>query len=302
MKVFVTGATGFIGSAVTRELLAAGHQVLGLARSDKGAEALSTMGAQVQRGSLEDLDSLRNGAAASDGVMHCAFIHDFSNYAASAAADKNAIEAMGTVLVGSNRPLIVSAGTAGLALGRPVTEEDGLNMESAAIGRLSEVTAIAFATQGLPASSMRFPPTVHGEGDHGFVAQLVSIARAKGVSGYPGDGLNRWAAVHRLDAARLCRLALESAPVGARIHAVGDEGVTTRAIAEVIGRQLNLPVVSVPNDEVATHFGWLGAFFALDIPASSALTQARFGWHPANSSLLDDLEAGHYFKQQEPVA
>jgi len=293
MKVFVTGATGFVGSAVVRELLDAGHQVLGLARSDASAEALAATGAQVQRGSLEDLDSLRSGAAAADGVIHTAFIHDFSQYANASDTDRTAIETLGAVLAGSDRPLIVTAGTGGLAVGRLVTEEEAA---PAGMPRFSEAAAEALAARGVHASTLRLPPSVHGEGDHGFVPWLINIARQKGVSGYPGDGANRWPTVHRLDAARLYRLALESAPAGTRLHAVAEEGIPVREIAEVIGRQLNLPVVSIPVEQAGEHFGFLGGFFSMDTPASSALTRERFDWQPAQITLLEDLEAGHYFK------
>ena len=295
MKIFVTGASGFIGSATVRELVAAGHQVLGLARSDAAAAAITAAGAQVHRGALDDLDSLRSGADAADGVIHTAFIHDFSDYARAAATDRRAIETLGAALAGSDRPFIVTAGTAGLALGRIVTEEDAGDPASA-MPRFSEKAALALAAQGVRASVMRLPPSVHGQGDHGFVPRLIQIAREKGVSAYPGDGSNRWAAVHRLDAARLYRLALESAPAGARLHGVADEGVPTREIAAMIGRHLNLPVVALPAEEISGHFGWLGAFFALDIPASSALTQQRFDWHPTQPSLLADLDQDYYFQ------
>jgi nucleoside-diphosphate-sugar epimerase len=291
MKVFVTGATGFVGSAVVRELIAAGHQVLGLARSDAGAASLAATGAEVLRGSLDDLDSLRRGAAAADGVIHTAFIHDFSNYAASAEADRRAIELFGTELAGSGRPFIVTSGTGGLASGRLATEDIEANPNSP---RHSE-TALAFANQGVCASVVRLPPSVHGAGDHGFVPRLISIAREKGVSAYPGDGSNRWAAVHRLDAARLYRLVLEATPAGARFHAIGDEGVPVREIANIIGRHLNLPVVSLPVEQAGEHFGWLGAFFTWDVPASSALSQQRLGWHPVEPGLLADLDQDHYF-------
>lgn len=293
MKVFITGASGFVGSAVVAELLTAGHQVVGFARSDEAAAAIAATGAEVLRGSLDDLDSLRRGATAADGVIHCAFIHDFSNFAASAAADRRAIETLGEVLAGSNRPLIVTAGTAGLAPGRLVREVDAA---PAGVPRFSEPAGLALAEHGVRVSVMRLPPSVHGEGDHGFVPQLIHIARAKGVSAYPSDGANRWAAVHRLDAARLYRLALENAPAGTLVHAIGDEGVSSRAIAETIGRHLNLPVSSVPVEQTAEHFGWLGAFFVMDLPASSALTQKRFGWQPVQFGLLADLDQDHYFK------
>lgn len=295
MKVFVTGASGFVGSAVVRELIGAGHQVLGLARSDNAAAALTAAGADVHRGTLDDLDSLRSGAAAADGVIHTAYNHDFSNRSGAAALDRGAIDAIGETLTGSDRPFIVTAGIAGLAVGRLATEED----PAPASDRPSEAAALALAARGVRASVMRLPPSVHGEGDHGFVPYLISIAREKGISAYPGDGANRWASVHRVDAARLYRLALESAPEGTRLHAIADEGVTTRAIAEVIGRHLNIPVVSLPADEVNKHFGWIGAFFGLDIPASGAQTQQRFNWHPSELSLLADLDHDYYFKQAE---
>lgn len=292
MKVFVTGASGFVGSAVVPELIAAGHQVVGLARSDQSAAAVAAMGAEVLHGSLDDLDVIRNGAAEADGVIHCAFIHDFANFAASAEADRKAIETIGDALAGSNRPFVVTSGTAGLAPGRLATEVDSAAQASP---RVSESTGLSLASRGIRVSAMRLPPSTHGKGDHGFVPQLITIARQKGVSAYPGEGNNRWAAGHRLDAARLYRLALENAPAGTRLHAVGDEGVTSREIAEVIGRHLNLPVVSIPVEKAPEHFGWLGAFFSMDMAASSTLTQERFNWHPTQPGLIADLEEGHYF-------
>ncbi|MFC7264380.1 SDR family oxidoreductase [Streptomyces lutosisoli] len=293
MRVFVTGATGFIGSAVVRELLGAGHQVVGLARSEKAAASLEAAGAEVHRGALDDLDSLRAGAAAADGVIHTAFIHDdFTDYAGAARTDLRAIETLGEALVGSGRPFVVTSGTAGL-----VTEEDEHESTSPAAARLpSEVAALSLATRGVRVSVVRLPPSVHGEDDHGFVPQIIAVARAKGVSAYPGEGSNRWAAVHRLDAARLFRLALETAPAGARLHAIGDEGVPVRDIADVIGRHLKLPVTAISPEEAPGHFGWPGAFFARDVPASSALTQKRMGWRPERPALIPDLEEGHYFR------
>ncbi|CAN5468744.1 SDR family oxidoreductase [soil metagenome] len=295
MKVFVTGASGWVGSAVVRELIGAGHQVVGLARSDASADAIAAAGAEVLRGSLDDLDQLRSGAAAADGVIHCAFIHDFLNFAASAEADRRAIETLGAALAGSDRPFVVTSGSGGLAPGRLATEEDAV---PAGAFRFSEAVGLSLAAQGVRVSIMRLPTSVHGAGDHGFVPRLITIAREQGVSAYPGDGSNRWPAVHRIDAARLYRLALETAPAGARLHPIGDEGVPTRAIAEVIGRHLNVPVVAVPVEKAGEHFGWLGAFFALDIPVSSTLTQQRFGWQPTQAGLLADLEEGHYFHQE----
>jgi nucleoside-diphosphate-sugar epimerase len=294
MKVFVTGASGFIGSAVVRELLANGHQVVGLARSDQSAAKIEAAGAEVLRGSLDDLESLRKGAESAQGVIHCAFIHDFSNFAASAEADRKAIEVFGEVLAGSNRPLVVSSGTAGLKPGSLATEADEA---PAASPRVSEKAALDLVAKGVRASSMRLPPSVHGEGDHGFIPGIIAIARQKGVSAYPGEGTNRWASVHRVDAARLFRLALESAPAGTRLHAIGDEGVPVRDIAEVIGRHLNLPVVSIPVEQAMEHYGFLGRFFSMDMAASGKLTEERFNWHPTQSSLIADLEEGHYFAQ-----
>ena len=293
MNVFVTGASGFIGSATVRELIAAGHQVVGLARSDKSAASVASMGAEVLRGDLDDLDSLRRGAAASDGVIHTAFMHDFSNFGKAADADRSAIETIGAVLAGSDRPLVVAAGTPGLVEGRVVTEDERF---VARLPRFSEDAALLLTSQRVRVSVMRLARSVHGEGDHGFAAQLINIARSKGVAGYPGDGSYRWPAVHRLDAARLFRLALESAPAGTRLHAVADEGIPVRDIANVIGRHLNIPVVSVPLSEADDHFGFLGRILTFDCPSSSTLTQERFGWHPEQPGLLADLDQGHYFR------
>ncbi|BBZ12089.1 SDR family oxidoreductase [Mycobacterium branderi] len=293
MRVFVTGATGFIGSAVVRELVDAGHEVVGLTRSDAGAAALTAVGAEAHHGTLEDLDSLGGGAAASDGVIHTAFIHDFSDYAAAAETDRRAIEAIGDTLAGSDRPLVVASGMAMRTPGRLATEEDAVDPN---FPRASEQTALQLVTRGVRVSVLRLPPSVHGKGDHGFVPHLISTARAKGVSAYLGDGSNRWPAVHRLDAAQLFRLALENAPAGARLHAVGDEGVAVRDIAEAIGRHLRLPVNPIPVDQALEHFGFIGAVFAMDLAASSTLTQEQLDWHPVQPGLIDDLEKGHYFK------
>ncbi|MBO7745414.1 SDR family oxidoreductase [Paenibacillus sp. MWE-103] len=293
MRIFVTGATGFIGSAVVRELIDAGHRVAGLARSDKSAAALTAAGADVHRGALDDLDSLRGGAAAADGVIHLAFIHDFSNFAAAAETDRLAIEAIGEALEGSGKPFVVTSGTLMLAPGRLGTEEDAA-MPTA--HRRSEEAAMALVKRGVRSSIVRLSPSVHGPGDYGFIPTLIEIARAKGVSAYIGDGSNRWPAVHRLDAARLFRMAVEGAAAGARLHAVGDEGVPLREIAAIIGRRLNLPVAGISQEEAADHFGWLSFAASVDNPTSSALTQERFGWLPEHASLISDLEQGHYFE------
>lgn len=291
MRVFVTGASGFIGSAVVPELLAAGHRVVGLARSDAAAAKVTATGAEVLRGDLDDLAALRSGAEGADGVIHLAFIHDFSQYAAAARTDVRAIEALGEVLAGSDRPLVVAAGVVGLASDGVATEND----RPAQSARLSEPTVLPLADQGVQSAVVRLAPTVHGPGDPGFVATLVGIAREKGVSGYVGDGTNCWPAVHRLDAAPLFRLTLESAPAGSVQHGVAEEGVPTRTIAEAIGRGLDVPVISVDPDRAADHFGWIGRFFGMGTRASSALTRERLGWSPTHPGLIEDLDAGHYF-------
>ena len=304
VKVFVTGATGFVGSVVVRELLAAEYQVIGLARSDAGATSLAAMGVEVQRGTLDDLESLRSAAAASDGVIHTAFANDalrggYAAFMEAAQAEQRAIEVLGEALAGSNRPLVVTSGTAFMSSDRPATEEDVPDADRVASTgnpRNPEGAVLSVASRGVRASIVRLPPSVHGEGDHGFVPTLISIARAKGVSAYPGDGSNRWAAGHRLDAAHLFRLALENAPAGSRFHAVGDEGVPMRDIATVIGRHLNIPVVSLPVEEVNDHFGWMGRFISMNLSASSVLTQERLGWHPVQPGLLEDLDHDYYFK------
>ncbi len=297
MRVFVTGASGWIGSAVVAELIQAGHEVAGLARSDASATAVQNAGAEVVRGTLDDLDTLGRAAAAADGVIHTAYIHDFSQMEAAAATDREVIETLGTALEGSDRPLVVTTGTGVLQPGRAVTEDD--RHDPATPGhprRDNETVALGLGDRGVRISIVRPSPSVHGKGDHGFVARLVEIAREQGASGYVGDGANRWAAVHRLDTAHLYRLALEQSPAGSIYHAVGEEGVATRDIAEVISRHLELPLISVAPDKAADHFGWLGAFFSWDAPASNALTRKRLGWEPTHPGLLADLEAGFYFE------
>jgi len=293
MRVFVTGASGFIGAAVVQELLGAGHQVLGLARSDASAQALAAAGAQAHRGSLDDLASLRSGAAAADGVIHLAFNHDFTAYETAGATDQQAIEALGEALAGSDRPLLVTAGLAGFALGRPSTEAD----TPATLARMSEPAALALAARGVRASVVRLAASVHDCGDRGFVPTLIHIARQTGQAAYLGEGLNRWPAVHRLDAARLYRLALEHGAAGARYHGAADEGIAMRDIAAIIGRHLNLPVVSKTPEEAPAHFGWMARFVGMDAPASSAFTQQQLNWHSSHPGLLADLEHGDYFKQ-----
>ena len=296
MRVFVTGASGWIGSAVVADLIDAGHEVTGLARSDASATAVQDAGAEVVRGSLDDLDTLSRAAGAAGGVIHTAYIHDFSQMEAAAAADRRVIETLGTPLAGSDRPLVVTTGTGVLHPGHPVIEDDRHDPSTPGHPRReNESVALGLAERGVRVSIVRPAPSVHGEGDHGFVARLVEIARERGASGYVGDGANRWAAVHRLDAARLYRLALEQAPAGSVYHGVGDEGVATRDIADAIARHLSLPLVSVDRDDAADHFGWLGAFFSWDAPASNALTRERLGWEPTHQGLLADLEEGFYF-------
>ncbi|HEX3763293.1 MAG TPA: SDR family oxidoreductase [Kofleriaceae bacterium] len=299
MRVFVTGANGFVGSAVVRELIGAGHQVLGLARSDAAARSVAAAGAEVHRGDVQDLDSLRRGATAADGVIHTAFIHDFTgDFKAACETDRRAIETLGGVLAGSRRPLIITSGTGLLAPGRLGREQDPQPSGPDAFPRVaSEEAADAVASRGVRVAVMRLPPSVHGEGDHGFVPLLIDLARKKAAAAYIGDGVNRWPAVHRIDAARLYRLVLDSefAP-GARFHGVAEEGVPFRQIAEVIGRRLGVPVVRKSRDEAAEHFGWFGHFAALDAPASSQRTREQLAWRPEQPGLIADLDQPAYFK------
>lgn len=303
MRVLVTGASGWIGSAVVPELLGAGHQVIGLARSQPSADALAAAGAEVHQGSLDDLDGLRAAAAAADGVIHLAFKHDLAfsgNFDGAVAADRAAIETIGAALEGSDRPLVIASGTAGVAPGRVATELDGRKVDpastSAVTGRQANAEyALSLASHGVRSSVLRLPPTTHGDGDTGFIATQIAVARDKGVSGYLGDGANQWPAVHRSDAARLFRLAVEKAPAGSVLHAVDDEGVPVRKIAEVIGRQLGIPTTSIAAEDAGAHFGWLAGFLGIDGPASSALTRDLLDWHPTGPGLIADLNQGHYF-------
>jgi nucleoside-diphosphate-sugar epimerase len=296
MRVFVTGATGFIGTAIVQELIGAGHQVLGLARSDASAQKLADAGAEVHRGDLEDLDSLRSGAAQADGVIHAGFIHDFTRFAEVCQVDKIAIETIGDVLAGSNRSFIVTSGTALVSPGKLATE-DIIPPLNPAWPRASEQAADVVASQGVRAAVIRLSPSVHGDGDkHGFIPILVNIARQTGVSAYIGEGLNQWNAVHRLDAARLYRLALENAVPGARFHGSAEEAITVKSIAESIGKQLNLPVKSIAAEAAAEHFGWFSHMAAIDCPTSSSRTREYLNWHPTHNTLLADIENGIYTK------
>jgi nucleoside-diphosphate-sugar epimerase len=307
MRIFVTGASGWIGSAVVPQLIGAGHQVVGLARSDASAAALTAAGAEVQLGTLDDLDALQKAAADSDGVIHLAFKHELAfsgNFGAAADADRRAVEIFGQVLAGSDRPLVIASGTLGVAPGRMATEHDGHESGPSALPlpagpsarRATAEFVLSLASEGVRSSVLRLPPTNHGDGDNGVVAHLVAIARDRGVSGYIGDGTNRWPAVHRLDSAHLFRLALD-APAGSTLHAVADEGVAIRDIAEVIGRHLEIPVVSIAPEDAAGHFTWLADFLSYDAPASSAFTRQLLGWEPTEVGLIEDLDQGHYYRQ-----
>jgi nucleoside-diphosphate-sugar epimerase len=296
MRIFVTGASGWIGSATVRELVAAGHQATGLARSDTAAASVEAAGAGVVRGSLDDLDLLREQANRSDGVVHLAFRHDLAftgEFQAAADTDRRAIDAFGDGLEASHRPLIVASGTLGLAPGRIGTERD-MPDPTGHPRTPNAYAALALADAGVRSIVVRFAPTVHGPGDHGFIATLVDIARDTGVSGYIGDGANRWPAVHRLDAADLVRRAVEKAPAGSVLHATDEDGITTRSIAEAIGRHLDVPLVSIPADQVGDHFRFLSGFFGVDAPASSTLTRELLGWQPRHPGLIADLDGGAY--------
>jgi nucleoside-diphosphate-sugar epimerase len=308
MSVFVTGASGWIGSAVTEELTNSGHEVVGLARSEDSAAALEAAGVEVQRGTLDDLETLRKAASSSDGVIHLAFKHDIAfsgDFLGAAIADRKAVEVFGEALAGSDRPLVIASGTLGISPGRVATEGDGHFLDPAVATIMGEgprtrwETAeftLALSAKGVRSSVVRLPPTNHGNGDNGFIATLVAIAREKGGSGFIGDGTNRWPAVHRLDSAKLFCLAVENAPAGSTLHGVGEEGVATRDIAEAIGRQLNVPVLSIAPEDAAEHFTWLARFFGVDAPASSVVTQELLNWQPMHPGLIADLNADYYFK------
>ena len=305
MKIFVTGASGWIGSAVVPELLSAGHEVVGLARSDASAQRLEVAGATVQRGDLDDPEGLGKAAAGSDGVVHLAFQHDVAfdgDFAAAGAADRRAVEAMGAALAGSDRPFVLASGMIGLAAGRAGTENDGLVasplIRANPAGRRAATALLTLSLRGIGVRSsvLRFAPTVHGEGDNGFMATLVGIARKQGFAGYVGDGANRWPAVHRSDAARLARLAVEGAPAGSVLHAVAEEGVPFRDIAEAMGRHLDIPTKSVTPEDVPGHFDFLAHFVGMDIPVTATITRELLGWEPTGPSLMEDLEQDHYYR------
>jgi nucleoside-diphosphate-sugar epimerase len=295
MRVFVTGASGWIGSAAVDELLAAGHDVVGLARSEASAASLQAKGATVLRGDLDDLPSLRRGAAESEATLHLANKHDWSNPAESNRAERAAVETLAEALIGSGKPLAIASGLLRPDPERPTLESDRHAAEGPEAPRGgSENLALDSVDRGVRSIAVRFAPTVHGQHDHGFIAQIVAAARRTGVSGYLGDGSNSWAAVHRSDAARLVRLALERAPAGARVHAVGEEGVRTRRIAEAIGEVLGLPTTSIDPDDAVEHFGFIGRFFGAEMTASNTATRATYGWEPSGPSLIEDIAAGAY--------
>ena len=296
MRVFVTGASGFIGSAIVDELINNGHQVLGLARSEESANQLIAAGAEVHRGGLDDLDSLTRGAAAADGVIHTAFIHDFSKFKENCETDRRVIEALGAGLIGTDKPLIITSGTAILGLPRVSNELDNPTADSSVMPRIaSEEAANSVMAKGVKTMVVRLPPSVHGDGDHGFVPMLIGITKDKGTAAYIGDGSNLWPAVHRLDAAQLYRLILEKGTAGTRYHAAAEQGIPMKEIATVIGRKLGLPVVSKSPEEAAQHFGWMAHFAAINSPASSQITRDKLSWNPTGRGLLDDIENGTYF-------
>ncbi len=296
MRVFITGASGFIGSAVVQELVKAGHQVIGLARSDDSANSLLAAGAEIHRGDLENLESLSSGAAKADGVLHLAFVHDFSRYADAGEIDRAAVEALGTALSGSDRPFVATSGIMVLKSGEVGTEADPGDSSSAAAIRVpSENYVLSLSSKGVRSSIVRLPPTVHGAGDQAFVPSLINVAREKGVSAYIGNGENRWAAVHRLDAAQLFRLALEKGVAGSKFHGVAETGIPFRKIAELIGRKLNIPVRSISPEEAAAHFDWLSFAVGVDNPATSEKTRESLSWRPTHPELFEDLEHSGYF-------
>ena len=295
MRIFVTGATGFIGSAIVQELIKAGHKVIGLARSDASVKSLSAAGATVHRGDLQDLDSLRTGASAADGVIHAGFNHDFSKFKENCENERKAVEALGSALAGSDRPLIITSGIGLLPPSRLATEQTMPASPNPFPRVASEDAARAVADRGVRVSILRLPPSVHGDGDHGFVPTLINIARQKGASAYIGEGLNRWPAAHRLDAAQLFRLALEKGTASACYHGVAEEGVVFRQIAEVIGRRLKVPVISKTREGAADHFAWFAHFAAIDVPASSKQTQQNLGWRPTQPGLIADIDRPGYF-------
>jgi nucleoside-diphosphate-sugar epimerase len=303
MRLFVTGASGWIGSATVPELLSAGHHVVGLARSDASADALSAAGAEVVRGSLDDLDVLRSAADDSDGVIHLAFNHELAflsgDFLGAANADRVAIETFGEALDGSDRPFLIASGVIGLPPGKLATEQDGRELvagmpEGPAMRHANSHLTLSFADRGIRSCVVRLPPTCHGAGDNGFVKTLVDIAREKGFAGYVGDGAGRWPATHRLDVARAFRLAAEQAPAGSVVHAIAEQGVPTREIAEAIGGALGVPAQSVAMEDVDAHFGFLGRFFGMDVTCSSAWTRETLGWEPTEQTLIEDLHAGNY--------
>jgi nucleoside-diphosphate-sugar epimerase len=305
MRIFVTGASGWIGSAVVPELIGAGHEVVGLARSDASAQRLEAARAIVHRGDLDDPDGLAKAAADSDGVIHLAFQHELAfggNFAAAGAADRRAVEAMGAALADSGRPFVLASGLIGLTAGQVGTENDGLvaspevRANPAGLRAATALLTLSLRGIGVRSSVLRFAPTVHGDGDNGFMATLVGIARQRGVAGYVGDGANRWPAVHRFDAARLARLAVESAPAGSVLHAVADEGVPLREIAAAMGRHLGIPTASVAPEDAGAHFGFLAHFVGLDSPVTAIITRDLLGWEPTEPSLIEDLEQDHYYR------